>query len=66
MAVPETAVHEHRRAVARQDDIGAAGQIAAVHTEAEPLTMQQPAHRHFGFGILCPNPAHIEPPLVRR
>src|SRR5436190_945301 len=52
MPVPEAAVHEHHRAVLRQDDVGLAWEAALVQPEPEPMTMEKGPHAPLGDGVL--------------
>ncbi|CAM2160962.1 conserved hypothetical protein [Paraburkholderia tropica] len=58
MAVPETAVHEHGGAIARQDDVGAARQFAHVEAKAEAAAMQQAANQDFRLRVAPANAGH--------
>ncbi len=64
MAMPETAMNKNRRAIARQDYVGAARKISSVKPETKTRSMQQPAHRQLRAGILTPDAPHIESSLV--
>ncbi len=52
MAVPKAAMYEDRSAVARQDDIGRAGQVHAVQTEAQAESVKHLPYPNLGDGIL--------------
>ena len=58
MTVPEAAVDENRRSVLRQDDIGRAGQAAALKPEPEPQPMQKLTNDHLWAGVSLPDGAH--------
>lgn len=58
MLVPETAVNEDRDLSARQDDIGSAGQILPVQSEAKARSEQGPPDSEFRSGVLAPDSGH--------
>lgn len=66
MSVPEAPVDEHNGLVARKDDVGTAGQIPAMKTEAESQLVKAAAEHKLRFGVLTPDTTHVEPPLRRR
>jgi len=61
--MPEAPVDKNANAVARENDIGIAGKIAAVEPEPVAHRMQHPANGQLGLCILPPNPAHQEAAL---
>jgi hypothetical protein len=56
--MPEASMHENADPVARENDVGLAGKIAAVEPEPVSHRMQHAANDQLGLGILPPNPAH--------
>ena len=66
MAVPEAAMHQDRRAVAREHYVRPAGQVFAVQPEPEAQSVQPAPQRQLRLCILAPDAAHIEPPLFGR
>jgi hypothetical protein len=63
--MPEAAIDENHGVEVREHKIRTAGQVAAVKTEAKAACVQTTAHQHLWLGVLAPDTAHIEPPLLR-
>lgn len=62
VAVPETAVYKYTGLQARQYNIRLSGKIRAMKPETESVGMQEPAHQHFGLGVLPPYGRHHSRP----
>ena len=58
VAVPEATVDEDYLAPRPEHEVGAPGQVAPVETVAIAHPVQEPAHGHFGAGVLLPNRGH--------
>lgn len=58
VAVPETAVDENHRGVARQDDVGRPGKVAAAKPESEPHAVQQRPHDDFRLRVAPADAGH--------
>jgi hypothetical protein len=56
--MPEAPVHKNANAVARENDIGVAGKIAAVEPEPVAHRMQDAANGQLRLGVFPANPAH--------
>jgi hypothetical protein len=65
VTVPEAAVHEDNRPVARKDEVGAAGESRAVESEAESPRMKASPKQHLRFRVLCANAGHVVGTLPR-
>ena len=59
MAMPETAMHEHHRAVFWQHDVRPAGEILSVQAEPKAHGMQNPADRQFRSGVFPADRRHV-------
>src|SRR5690606_9715398 len=64
MSVPETAVHEDRCTVLRQDDVGPTRQFRNVHSEAKPGLVQVAAHKALRHCVPSPNRGHHARPCL--
>lgn len=60
MSVPETPMNKHNYFVFREDDIGPAGKVFNVKTEAKATAVQSTAQQHFRLRILSPDTPHIQ------
>lgn len=58
MLVPETTMHKDHEAMSGQDDIGLAGQVAAVQSKPIAERVQKPPHSDLRLGIPRPDPRH--------
>lgn len=56
--VPETTVNLDRDPMARENDVGLAGQVAAVQAKAVPHAVEKRSHEHLRLSVLVPNPSH--------
>ncbi|MEZ5920198.1 MAG: hypothetical protein R3C60_02490 [Parvularculaceae bacterium] len=66
MAVPKTSVHEYNGAIARQDDVRRAGQIARVRPVTKAFRVQRFSKRDFRLGVARLDGAHDLRALFRR
>ena len=62
VAVPETAVYKYTGLQARQYNIRLSGKVCTMKPETESVGMQEPAHQHFGLGVLPPYGRHHSRP----
>jgi hypothetical protein len=58
MPMPETAMHEYRKAMPRQYDIRTARKVASVKTKSLAKRMERASHHQFRLRILGPHPRH--------
>lgn len=58
VAVPEATVNKNNRPVAREDDVGRAGQPPRAHSEAEPDPVKKRAHAQFRGGVARADSRH--------
>lgn len=58
MPVPEAAVNEDRRPVARKNQIRSAGNVFRMQPEPEPLTMQAAADQTLRLSVTAADAAH--------
>lgn len=58
MGVPEAAVDQHYFPVARQDDIGFAGEVVAVETKAIAKGVKETTDAQFGSSVLAADIRH--------
>ena len=58
MPVPEAAVDEDDSAIAREDQVGLAGQFAAVQAITIAEAVKAAADEQFGPGVLAPDAGH--------
>jgi len=66
MSMPKAAVDEEACMESGKDKIGCAGQFPLMESKPEPTRMQTSTEHQLKAGILSPNAAHIELPLLRR
>lgn len=66
VAMPEAAVDIDRGSIARQDDIGSAGQVADMQAVSKSTGMKISANGEFRRGILAADAFHERRPLWRR
>lgn len=59
MPVPETAMHEYRRPVFRENDVGLAGQVSYMETEAITRAVKQLSKSDFRTSVLAPDAGHV-------
>ncbi len=58
MAVPETAMHENRRAKARKNTVGRAWEVFSMKTKAKAHFVDHPPNQKFRRRVLAANPSH--------
>lgn len=58
VSVPEAAMDEDGDAIASENDVGSAWQIARLKAKAMTSAVKRPSHQHFRFGVLVTNAAH--------
>ena len=66
MLVPETASHLNDFLEARENEIWLAGKLRDVKPVAEPHGVNESSHGDLRCGVLCPDPAHVFRPALRR
>lgn len=66
VAVPEATVHEDDPIVSPEHQIGAAGEVSLMQSEAVSQTVNEAADEHLGAGVLRANAGHVAGPLFRR
>ena len=59
MAMPEATVNEDHRVVLFQDDVRLSRQVLIMQPVTETVGVKKPAHEHFRFRVLAPDPAHV-------
>ena len=62
MLMPETAMNEDDRSVAREDYIRATGQVAAMESKTESLGIEEGPYQTFGGSIPLTNARHDPAP----
>lgn len=58
MAMPEASVHLDNRLISWEYKIGRSRKIATVNPKSIAKPVSQPAHDHFGLGVLAPDARH--------
>ena len=57
--MPEATMYKNNRPVFGKNNIWFAGQVFYVQPVTETISMQEPAHEHFGLGVLAFYAAHV-------
>ena len=58
MTVPKAPMDKERGAIAKENEVGAAGKASIMQTEAKPKTVEPLSHDHFGLGISASDTGH--------